>query len=373
MKKISLKALCTIMIVTIAVTSQANYRLYAHGQAGIFFSPLQSYTFDMTNGFRRYEFFAHNVAAPNESYAFTDSTFSYQRGRAYATGNLANAYQETYTEDTLRISIPGGGTGQMTFVLAVTGNITRTGTGIAEALATLSINGGNQITYRDFYQGSTHDTISAQPYTITVQDGQVLGIRQRLVLRAVPSGSEYIDVDYRQNGRASITLQGVGATYSADSGSTYGTPLSASVETVQVHAGSEFSGNLESLMNSDDDQYCLLSDTDTLQASAEFQGHLNAPGLLTVSASVESMATRLGLSQVISLYNHQIATFEVCGGGIASGTETITQVSGDASKYVNLDSQGLVRCLVSWSPINDEEPAQDGWLLCIDQLTFEGQ
>lgn len=373
MKTISLKALCAIVLATIAVTSQANYRLYAHGQAGIFFSPNQSYTFDMTNGPRRYEFFVHNLAAPNESYAFTDSTFSYQRGRAYAIGSFANAYQETYTEDLLRVSIPGGGTAQVTFTLPVTGTITRTGTGIAEALATLSINGGTQITYRDFYQGSTHNTISPQPYTITVQDGQVLGIRQRLVLRAVPSGSEYIDVDFRQSGRATITLQGLGATYSTDSGSTYGNPLSASVEAVQVQAGSEFSGNLESLMNSDDDRYCLLSDTDTLQASAEFQGHLNAPGLQTVTVLLESSATRLGLSQVVSLFDHQTATFSVCGGGVASGTETITQVSGDASKYVNLNSQGLVRCMVSWSPINDEEPAQDGWLLCVDQLTFEGQ
>lgn len=367
MKSQTIKTLFGLALVAASAMSSAAYRLHCEGQAGIFFTTLQSYNYDQVGGPRRITLQAHNVAPPNESYSYSDISFGLQQGHIYAIGNLANAFQLGYTDDVLTFHIPGGGSGQVTFSMPIEGMISRTGTGIALATASLAINGNVQVFYRDFYQGSTHTVDMPTPYTMTVQDGQTVSLRQRLQLQAAPSGNESIDIDYSRNRRVLIGLQ-TGVSMSSESASMYGNPSYTAVQMVALLEGDEFSGSLSDLLSSDDQRYCILNNSETLVGSLEFSGTVGTPIPETLTFHIESSVTRLGLAQIIRFKNFSTSNFDVVNGGIATGTDSVVEVTRPAGPYIDIANGGGVKTRVEWAPFNDEEPAQDGWLLCTDQV-----
>lgn len=130
--------------------------------------------------------------------------------------------------------------------------------------------------------------------------------------------------------------------------------------------GLYFSGPQSACAVSDDAYYRLLNDPETLGATL---------GVETVTAylvpssfqfTFESSAGRPGLSREIKFFNFDLARYLSFAGYVAGiGDETNTVVvNNNAASYVS--DAGDMRAQVRWLPLNDEDPAQDGWMLRAD-------
>ena len=84
-----------------------------------------------------------------------------------------------------------------------------------------------------------------------------------------------------------------------------------------------------------------------------------------VFAAVEASVNRAGLAQQVSFFNWQSQTWNFAAGTIAPVVDTALELRTLlVASYVAGD--GSVRAKVGWNPINDEDPAQDGWLHHLD-------
>lgn len=133
----------------------------------------------------------------------------------------------------------------------------------------------------------------------------------------------------------------------------------------EVLSGSEFMGDLSSLMSDDGNELCMLNDESTLVTEIEIRGTSNVPG-----ANYEFKAlidvTRPGLSYNLSLLN-SANQFVSAGGGTITGPGTIL-FNGTTAQYRR--PNGDMGARIKWQPINDEDPSQDGWAICIDQAVW---
>ena len=142
--------------------------------------------------------------------------------------------------------------------------------------------------------------------------------------------------------------------------------------TYTVLEGSEVNGNLQPLLTSDDNALCLFNDEITMGCAVEFRGSV-FQSFSTLTYIVESSVTRPGLSVGISLFNFMTNSYNFVDGAVATTTDTTREVviSSNVSRFTN--ENGDLRSRVSWLPINDEDPAQDGWLHCVDRAVWKVQ
>jgi len=142
------------------------------------------------------------------------------------------------------------------------------------------------------------------------------------------------------------------------------------VASVTILEGEEAYGNLGSLASSDDDSYCLFNDSASLGASIEVASE-PVSSASSLAFSMETSAGRLGLQQVVKFLNAVTGQWETKVGLVAPTEDRMVRAyaGANASDYVGLSGQVKVR--VQWSPINDEAPAVDGWLHCLDVAKFE--
>ena len=138
-----------------------------------------------------------------------------------------------------------------------------------------------------------------------------------------------------------------------------------------VIEGVEFAGDLAGLFNSDDSRLDVLSDSDTLRCIIDFSGTTTVLAPTSVKFIFEGSAGRLGLSQALSMYNFDTASFQGVDGRTAPITDTVIEVTmtGTAGAFVGDEGQLLTR--VEWAPINDEDPATDSWVLSTDQAKWQ--
>lgn len=145
---------------------------------------------------------------------------------------------------------------------------------------------------------------------------------------------------------------------------TYDVPV---VEYVVVQ-GEELGGGLSSLRASDDVRLDILNNDVTLQGEITFFGstQVAVPAIYTVRA--ETVATRPGLSQAISVHNYMTNAWVAVDGRVAPAVDTPVEITltSNLNNYVSVD--GDIAAQIVWSPINDEDPSQDGWLLSVDQF-----
>ncbi|HMS55905.1 MAG TPA: Ig-like domain-containing protein [Fimbriimonadaceae bacterium] len=142
---------------------------------------------------------------------------------------------------------------------------------------------------------------------------------------------------------------------------------SALPTSVAVILGEEFSGNLQSLLCSDDNRFILLSDSSML-GLIEIGSALPA-GKTLQQVRLESSVARPGLQEVHSLYNWVNPGWNVVNGRTATlvDSQFVINVS---SGTLYTSSTGGVRLRVQWNPLNDEDPAVDGWALSVDSVRF---
>lgn len=147
----------------------------------------------------------------------------------------------------------------------------------------------------------------------------------------------------------------------------------ASPTGITAATGDYFEGDLSSVLSSDDSRYSLFNDIDSLGASAMIDGSLPL-GATTLSMLLETSVGRLGLAEQVKFRNWGNGQWITVSGRVATpvDTEWTTTKLTNATQFQRLD--GMVQALISWQPINDEDPAQDGWLHGIDLIywLFEG-
>ncbi|HMS53800.1 MAG TPA: choice-of-anchor B family protein [Fimbriimonadaceae bacterium] len=148
------------------------------------------------------------------------------------------------------------------------------------------------------------------------------------------------------------------------------TTRTLSATTYSVVEGEEFSGSLASLKNSDDDRLELFNDATTLAATIELNAKSGVKRLSSIKVKVEASVARPGLSQSVMAFRFSDSSWQLVGGTTASTTDAVSEstISTNVGNFV--DAQGNLRIRLSFAPINDEDPAQDGWLHSVDQVNW---
>jgi len=133
----------------------------------------------------------------------------------------------------------------------------------------------------------------------------------------------------------------------------------------QVTIGQDPTGGLSDLYTSNDSWLMVFNDPATLGAEVEFQGHASGGGGVSLDFLFEGSAARGGLAQRVYLYSWPLARWTLMHGAIAPTSDESIQITTSlASAFV--DVNGAIKAKVSWQPINDEAPSQDGWVHQID-------
>lgn len=145
---------------------------------------------------------------------------------------------------------------------------------------------------------------------------------------------------------------------------------------IVTSVGTELSGSLASVDTSDDSYYTFFPDEFTLKAEAELTAIVAEPNLTTpeLKVDLEYNVARLGLAGAISVLKPIPATWTVVDGFTANATDStrsVTLAGTNATDHIDasVGNEGQVKIRVTFQPINDEDPAQDGWEHNIDLLT----
>lgn len=140
-----------------------------------------------------------------------------------------------------------------------------------------------------------------------------------------------------------------------------------------ITEGSHFSGNLVSLMNDDDDRYSIFNNENGNQGEIYFYGQ--TPGFLSPSALHVKGVFRTnypGQAYNMLLTNYDTGFWTMISSGNAylqdQTAEYHCYAVNNPSKFI--DQFGNMKLRLQWYPINDEEPAQDGWLDEVDEITW---
>lgn len=153
----------------------------------------------------------------------------------------------------------------------------------------------------------------------------------------------------------------------------YGAALSFYTDAnVAIVQGEEFVGNFASLFASDDDKFSLFNDPFTLTAEISYTGNAGI-GLLTsistVTVDTEVSVDRGGLAFEATAANQDTTGTSLLGGGSAPISDTsYTFVKSGAAADLIVSSVGKYQVNLKFQPINDEDPATDGWLHNVDRL-----
>jgi hypothetical protein len=178
--------------------------------------------------------------------------------------------------------------------------------------------------------------------------------------------------DILLSGTASITVfnpsPGGGTSGSLTFTMTPGQAVDVAPTLILTTIGEEFSGGLNDILASDDQRYQLLCDAQTLSGQAEIRTSV-APTVgttPTIAFTCEAVVERPGLAQEIALYNALSQAYEVVDGRVATTSDsTVTISRTNGARFVDNGTHNM-RAHVSWGQINDEDPAQDGWVQAVD-------
>lgn len=149
---------------------------------------------------------------------------------------------------------------------------------------------------------------------------------------------------------------------------TNGTPLPATF--IATTLGEEFIGDSSSVaIMGDGEVYSSFNDVDTLGCTMIVRSQLPAvPTRLHFNAYTQ--VGRPGLALQVAMLDFVSGVYRTVSGGVAPtqlamrGGETPLA----AARFRN--GSGRVESRLTWSPVNDEDPSQDGWLHEVDLATW---
>ncbi|HMS54636.1 MAG TPA: hypothetical protein PKA27_04480 [Fimbriimonadaceae bacterium] len=117
----------------------------------------------------------------------------------------------------------------------------------------------------------------------------------------------------------------------------------------------------------------LFPDPSTLQAQVELVGLSSVRQTNALSITWTSKVERPGLAEVLRGYDYTNARWQTVFGRVATQqfVENHVELSSLVPSLVSDDRE--VKAQIEWAPLNDEDPAQDGWLHVIDQFYWTVQ
>ena len=137
-----------------------------------------------------------------------------------------------------------------------------------------------------------------------------------------------------------------------------------------VTIGEEFQGDLNSLFTTDNNSLSLFPDPVSQFAQIEITGTSTVTTPIAIRFSFEGRVERLGIAQATQMFNYTNNNWVF----IDSRVGTMTDSAFDSNIGVNapqfVGPAGIIKARVTWQPINDEDPTQDGWLHAIDVATW---
>ncbi|HMS55760.1 MAG TPA: hypothetical protein PKA27_10200 [Fimbriimonadaceae bacterium] len=137
-----------------------------------------------------------------------------------------------------------------------------------------------------------------------------------------------------------------------------------------TNVGEEFEGDLEGLVASDDVRLCVFPDPSSLVAQVTFESVSPVMAPSGYRFTFEGHVARPGLSQSLTVRDFDSATDVFVDGRVASTEDLSVEINltSNLDRYVG--TGGTLSSTVTWMPINDEDPAVDGWLHCVDQVRW---
>jgi len=137
-----------------------------------------------------------------------------------------------------------------------------------------------------------------------------------------------------------------------------------------VTSGESMTEDLASLKVSDDQGVSLFNDSSSLTAQVQFDGTSAVKQLGELKVHVEASVARNGLSQRLELFRFDNSTWQTVASGTGTTSDSATDVDLTTTAMQFVGGSGGVRARLTWSPINDESPAFDGWLHSVDVFTW---
>ena len=146
------------------------------------------------------------------------------------------------------------------------------------------------------------------------------------------------------------------------------TPTEVVPSSFEVMKGELFEGDLSSVANSDDIRMTLFNDPVDLEACVDYfgVGPIGTPS--TLRLKVETSVARPGLGQSISMLNFDNLQWTLVSGAVASLDDTTYEAELTTTANAHTGDTGEVKTRIRWTPINDEDPSQDGWLHSVDYV-----
>ncbi|HMS54194.1 MAG TPA: hypothetical protein PKA27_02230 [Fimbriimonadaceae bacterium] len=148
-------------------------------------------------------------------------------------------------------------------------------------------------------------------------------------------------------------------------------PNSVGFDAVDVLEGEIFDGGLESIASSDDNVLALFNDPTTLAGSLKLSANIGIGSASSLAAVVETSAARPGLQESIAFRNQTNGNWEVKGGRVATPYDWFFKSGAGSASALYVAANGTVEVRLTWNPINDEDPATDGWLMSLDAARLE--
>lgn len=148
-------------------------------------------------------------------------------------------------------------------------------------------------------------------------------------------------------------------------------PVAATFPTsMTILSGEQLNGGFKELFYAEGEALEILSDATTLAGAVELKS--TAPAATPVMKfNLRSSAARAGLSLTVRMFNYTTNAWQTVGGTTATSSPSDFQVSvGSIADFIRA-SDREIKAQVSFVPINDEDPAQDGWLISMDMARWQ--
>ncbi len=140
---------------------------------------------------------------------------------------------------------------------------------------------------------------------------------------------------------------------------------------LEITEGDLISGSEADLGATDGNSVRFLNNTDTLGAGIELTGSSTVATPSALWFNAVTAAGRPGLVAQFALYDFAASTWRQVSGQVAPTTFTQTTATVIFNPGRFRSALGALKASIQWTPLNDEDPAQDGWLLEVDSASWE--
>ncbi len=146
-----------------------------------------------------------------------------------------------------------------------------------------------------------------------------------------------------------------------------------SADWVTTTQGEEFAGDGSSIaVFGDDSAYSAFNDVDTLGCTIVVRGPIG-PIPSTLHFGWTTRVGRPGLALQVAMYDFTSGGYRTVSGGVAPIAFETGGADSPLSAHRFRSPAGIMESRFNWSPINDEDPSQDGWLHEIDLAAWSYQ